>query len=81
MVPDWDGPLGSLPQSSPREGRYYPPTRSDRRRWISVDLYDQIVTVYEDRQLVFATLVATGGEPFYTRPVCFKSIKKSRLKP
>jgi lipoprotein-anchoring transpeptidase ErfK/SrfK len=35
--------------------------------------------VYENRQLVFATLVASGGEPFYTRPGLFKIYKKKPL--
>ena len=38
-----------------------PPKGVTGDRWISVDLYDQIVMVYEELQLVFATLVSTGG--------------------
>jgi lipoprotein-anchoring transpeptidase ErfK/SrfK len=53
-----------------------PPAGVTGDRWISVDLYDQIVMVYENRQLVFATLVATGGEPFYTRPGLFQIYQK-----
>lgn len=53
-----------------------PPQGVTGDRWISVDLYDQIVLVYENRQLVFATLVSTGGEPFFTRPGLFQIYQK-----
>lgn len=53
-----------------------PPQGVTGDRWISVDLYDQIVMVYENRQLMFATLVSTGGEPFYTRPGLFQIYQK-----
>lgn len=56
-----------------------PPQGVTGDRWISVDLYDQTLTVYENRQLVFATLVATGGKPFYTRPGLFKIYVKKPL--
>ncbi|NTV36415.1 MAG: L,D-transpeptidase [Anaerolineaceae bacterium] len=48
-------------------------------RWVDVNLYDQTLTVYEDGKLVFATLVATGGEPFFTRPGTFQIYKKKPL--
>lgn len=56
-----------------------PPQGVTGDRWISVDLFDQIVMVYEDRKLVFATLVSTGGEPYYTRPGLFQIYKKKPL--
>jgi len=56
-----------------------PPPGVTGDRWISVDLFDQIVKVYENRQLVFATLVSTGGEPYYTRPGLFQIYKKKPL--
>jgi lipoprotein-anchoring transpeptidase ErfK/SrfK len=56
-----------------------PPPGVTGDRWISVDLYDQIVMVYENRQLVFATLVSTGGEPFFTRPGLFQIYQKKEL--
>ncbi len=45
-------------------------------RWIDVDLYNQTLGVYEDGQLKFATLVATGMKPFYTRPGVFQIYQK-----
>jgi hypothetical protein len=56
-----------------------PPQGVTGDRWIMVDLYDQTLAVYDNRQLVFATMVASGGEPFYTRPGLFKIYQKKPL--
>jgi lipoprotein-anchoring transpeptidase ErfK/SrfK len=56
-----------------------PPKGVDNGRWIEVNLYEQTLTVYENGRLVFATMVATGGEPFYTRPGLFKIEQKKPL--
>lgn len=56
-----------------------PPPGVTSNRWIKVDLYNQVLTVYENHQLIFATMVASGGEPFYTRPGLFKIYKKKPL--
>lgn len=56
-----------------------PPEGVTGNRWIEVNLYNQTLAVYENRQLVFATLVATGGEPFYTRPGLFQIYQKKPL--
>ncbi len=56
-----------------------PPKGVKGDRWISVDLFDQVVMVYENRQLVFATLVSTGAEPYWTRPGLFPIYKKKPL--
>jgi lipoprotein-anchoring transpeptidase ErfK/SrfK len=56
-----------------------PPKGVEGNRWIEVNLYDQTAAVYQDNQLVFATMVATGGEPYYTRPGLFKIYKKKPL--
>lgn len=53
-----------------------PPEGVSNGRWIEVNLYDQTVSVYENRQLVFATLVATGVDPFFTRPGLFQIYTK-----
>ena len=45
-----------------------PPEGVTGNRWIDVNLYDQTVAVYDQGQLVFATLMASGGDPFFTRP-------------
>jgi len=56
-----------------------PPQGVTGNRWIVVNLYEQSVTVYDNRQLVFATLIASGGEPYYTRPGLFQIYEKKPL--
>lgn len=56
-----------------------PPQGVTGDRWITIDLYDQIALVYDNRQLVFATLVSTGVAPLYTRPGLFHIIQKKPL--
>lgn len=41
-------------------------------RWIKINLEQQILTVYEDQQLIYATLTATGVPGFWTRPGSFQ---------
>ncbi|MDP2994844.1 MAG: L,D-transpeptidase [Anaerolineales bacterium] len=45
-------------------------------RWIEVDLFEQTISVYDNNQLVFATLVSTGVDPFWTRPGIFQIYEK-----
>ncbi|MGE5252001.1 MAG: L,D-transpeptidase [Bacteroidota bacterium] len=45
-------------------------------RWIDVDLAEQSLAVYDNYQLVYATVIATGMEPFWTRPGIFQIQKK-----
>lgn len=52
------------------------PDGVDNGRWIEVNLYEQTLSVYEDNQLRFATLAATGYEPYYTQPGLFQVYKK-----
>ncbi len=49
-----------------------PPQGVENGRWIEINLYEQTMAVYENSQLVFATLVATGLEPLYTKPGLFQ---------
>ena len=49
-----------------------PPAGVTNGRWIDIDLAEQTLTVYENNQLVFASLVATGMEPYWTRPGLFQ---------
>ena len=48
-------------------------------RWIEVNLFQQTLSVYEDGNLIFATLIASGFEPFYTRPGVFQIYEKKPL--
>ncbi len=55
------------------------PDGVENGRWIAIDLHQQILSVYEDNQLVFATLIATGYEPYYTQPGLFQIREKKEL--
>jgi lipoprotein-anchoring transpeptidase ErfK/SrfK len=49
-----------------------PPEGVENNRWIEVDLFQQVLMVYEDNELKFVTLVSTGVEPLYTKPGLFQ---------
>ena len=63
-----------VPNTTPPEG-----VAGDR--WIEVNLFEQTLMVYENRQLVFATLIASGSDPFWTRPGVFKIYQKLESTP
>jgi len=48
-----------------------PPEGVTTGRWIDVDLAEQTLAVYDNYQLVFATVIASGLDPFWTRPGLF----------
>lgn len=56
-----------------------PPEGVDADRWIELNLEQQTLAVYEDGRLLFAALVATGLEPFYTQPGVFQIYEKKPL--
>ena len=58
-----------------------PPEGVPADRWIEVNLYEQTIAVYDRRQLVFATLIASGLEPFWTRPGLFQIFQKLESTP
>lgn len=41
-------------------------------RWIEINLYEQVLLVHEGDKIVYATLVATGVDPFFTQPGVFQ---------
>jgi len=45
-------------------------------RWVDINLYEQTLAAYNNDQLVFATLIASGIEPFWTRPGLFQIYNK-----
>jgi hypothetical protein len=53
-----------------------PPEGVDNNRWIEVNLEEQTLSAYDNGQLVFATLVSTGLDPFWTQPGLFKIYQK-----
>jgi hypothetical protein len=61
-------------------GRVVPTTLTpkgvDNGRWVDINLAEQSLTVYENSKMVFATLVSTGTDPFFTQPGLFKIYQK-----
>ncbi|NSW53921.1 MAG: L,D-transpeptidase [Anaerolineae bacterium] len=55
-----------------------PPEGVDNGRWVEIDLFQQVLMVYENQQLVFATLVSTGVAPFYTQPGLFQIYERKQ---
>jgi len=53
-----------------------PPEGVTTSRWIDVDLAEQTLTVYDHNELIFATVIATGLEPFWTKPGLFQIYSK-----
>ena len=53
-----------------------PPEGVTGNRWIEVNLEEQSLAVYENNRLVFATMIATGMKPFWTRPGVFQIFQK-----
>lgn len=56
-----------------------PPEGVTTGRWIEVDLAEQTLSVYDNYRLVFATVIASGLEPFYTRPGLFQIYQKKEI--
>jgi hypothetical protein len=53
-----------------------PPEGVTSNRWIEVDLAEQTLAVYDNGEMVFATVIASGLEPFWTRPGLFQIYDK-----
>jgi lipoprotein-anchoring transpeptidase ErfK/SrfK len=53
-----------------------PPEGVTNNRWIEINLAEQTLAVYENRELVFASLIATGVPGFWTRPGLFQIYQK-----
>jgi lipoprotein-anchoring transpeptidase ErfK/SrfK len=53
-----------------------PPPGVENGRWIEVNLFEQTLAVYEQGKLIYATLVASGLDPFFTKPGLFQIQKK-----
>lgn len=49
-----------------------PPEGVAGDRWISINLFEQTLSVYEEGQLIFATLVSTGLPGWWTQPGTFQ---------
>jgi hypothetical protein len=53
-----------------------PPEGVENGRWIEINIHEQTLSVYENEQLVFATLVTSGSSRNFTRPGLFKIYEK-----
>ncbi len=53
-----------------------PPAGVTNNRWIDINLAEQTLAVYENNQLVFATMIASGLDPFWTQPGLFQIYQK-----
>jgi hypothetical protein len=53
-----------------------PPEGVTNGRWIEINLFEQTVSVYENNHLIFATLVSTGIDSWWTRPGLFQITEK-----
>jgi hypothetical protein len=58
-----------------------PPAGVDKDRWIEINLFEQTLAVYENYKLVFASLIASGLDPFWTRPGLFQIYEKLESTP
>lgn len=58
-----------------------PPEGITNERWIAIDLFEQTLMVYEYGQLIFATLISSGVEPYWTRPGLFQIERKLESTP
>lgn len=45
-------------------------------RWVEINLHEQTLAVYDQYQLVFATLISSGIPPFWTQPGLFQIYQK-----
>ena len=55
------------------------PKNVNGNRWIEINLQEQTMMIYDQNRLVFATLIASGVKPFYTRPGLFQIFNKKPL--
>jgi hypothetical protein len=53
-----------------------PPPGLTTGRWIEVNLFEQTLAVYDHNRMVYATLIATGLDPFFTKPGLFQIQRK-----
>lgn len=53
-----------------------PPAGVDNERWIEVNLEQQTLAVYENRRLVFATVISSGFPGTWTQPGLFQVYEK-----
>ena len=55
------------------------PPEVEGGRWINVDLHNQTLSVYDDNELIFASLVATGAGELYSDPGTYRVYEMKEL--
>ena len=58
-----------------------PPEGLTGDRWIAINLDQQTLAIYDQHQLVFATVIASGSDPFWTQPGLFPIYEKHENTP
>lgn len=58
-----------------------PPEGVEADSWISINLYEQTLAVYEGGEMVYATLVSTGLDGWWTQPGVFQVYEKFEADP
>jgi hypothetical protein len=53
-----------------------PPAGVTGSRWIEINLFEQTLAVYDNFQMVFATIIASGADPNWTQPGLFQIKQK-----
>jgi len=53
-----------------------PPEGVTNGRWIEINIFEQTLAVYQNDQMIFATLITSGSSRTYTRPGLFKIHEK-----
>jgi hypothetical protein len=56
-----------------------PPPGVTNGRWIEIDLAEQTLSAYDNNQLVYATIISSGVDPYWTRPGLFQIYKKKEI--
>jgi hypothetical protein len=58
-----------------------PPPGVENGRWIEVNLAEQTLAVYDQSKLIYATMIASGLDPFFTKPGLFQIERKLESTP
>lgn len=58
-----------------------PPPGVPANRWIEINLFEQTLSVYDQGQLIYATIIASGADPFWTQPGAFQIYEKHEKTP
>ncbi len=57
------------------------PNGVENGRWIEINLHEQSLSVYENNELIYATLISSGVPGFWTRPGLFQIQEKLETTP